>query len=38
MSPLHLETLFIGKDRYSATKGKMSFDVDCNIFIHMIFN
>lgn len=35
---LHLEMLFIGKDGYRAAKGKMSFDVDYNIFIHMIFN
>lgn len=38
MFSLHLEMLFIGKDGYRATKGKMSFDVDYNIFIHMIFN
>lgn len=38
MFSLHLEKLFIGKDGYRATKGKMSLDVDYNIFIHMIFN
>ena len=38
MSPLHLEILFIVRDWYIATKGKIEFDVKCKVLFHMIVN